>query len=148
LLRVTVEQGGKILCVPDVTLNEGSRLGLRVAPGPRAPSEVRKHLTPLREHLEPEVYERMELLVNELVTNSIRHARLDEKDWVEVRVTASDGSVNVSVIDPGSGFASRPSDPPPESPSGWGLYLVDQIADRWGVTRNGNTLVWFELDRR
>jgi anti-sigma regulatory factor (Ser/Thr protein kinase) len=134
--------------MPDAAVNQDSRLGLRVAPGPRAPSEVRKHLTPLRDHLEPEVYEQMELLVNELVTNSVRHARLDDGDWVEVRVTASNRSVTVSVVDPGPGFASRPPNPAAESSTGWGLYLVDKIADRWGVTRNGNTLVWFELDRR
>ena len=31
--------------------------------------------------------------------------------------------------------------------SGWGLYLVDQIADRWGVDHDPGTRVWFEIDR-
>ena len=29
---------------------------------------------------------------------------------------------------------------------GWGLYLVDQLADRWGVNRGKLTRVWFEID--
>jgi hypothetical protein len=31
--------------------------------------------------------------------------------------------------------------------NGWGLYLVDRLADRWGVTSDVGTTVWFELDR-
>jgi hypothetical protein len=40
-----------------------------------------------------------------------------------------------------------PPDPGPESLSGWGLYLVDQLTDRWGVTGTDGTRVWFEIDR-
>jgi hypothetical protein len=30
--------------------------------------------------------------------------------------------------------------------TGWGLFLVDRIADRWGaVQTDGETRVWFEL---
>ena len=38
--------------------------------------------------------------------------------------------------------------PDPARPSGWGLYLVAELADRWGVDSDDETLVWFELDRR
>ena len=31
---------------------------------------------------------------------------------------------------------------------GFGLVLVDRISDRWGVIRNRQNVVWFELDRR
>jgi anti-sigma regulatory factor (Ser/Thr protein kinase) len=126
----------------------GSRLGLRVAPGPRAPARVRDHLAGLRKYLQPQLYEQLELLVNELVTNSVRHGNLGDGDWVEVRVAASSRTVSVRVIDPGRGPIPGGRDPSPDDSSGWGLYLVDQIADRWGVDRNGNTVVWFELDRR
>ena len=30
--------------------------------------------------------------------------------------------------------------------SGWGLYLVEQIANRWGVKQEEGTVVWFEVD--
>jgi anti-sigma regulatory factor (Ser/Thr protein kinase) len=131
----------------DGSANQGSGLGLRVAPGPRAPSQVRDHLIALRSLVQPDLFDQVELLVNELVTNSVRHGHLDDGDWVEVRVTASKRTVRVTVIDPGSGFAPRSPQPSLEDTSGWGLYLVDQLADRWGVIRNGNTVVWFELDR-
>ena len=42
----------------------------------------------------------------------------------------------------------RPLDP--TRPGGRGLFLVDTLSDRWGMTREGNrgTRVWFEMGRR
>jgi hypothetical protein len=38
----------------------------------------------------------------------------------------------------------------PARPGGRGLFLVDTLSDRWGMTREGTseTRVWFEMDRR
>jgi anti-sigma regulatory factor (Ser/Thr protein kinase) len=53
----------------------------------------------------------------------------------------------VEVADDGPGFEPRPQTPDQDSRSGWGLYLVDQLADRWGVTRSEAGGAWFEIDR-
>ena len=38
--------------------------------------------------------------------------------------------------------------PPREDRSGWGLFLVQRLAERWGVHHgDGHTQVWFELPR-
>lgn len=89
----------------------------------------------------------VELLVSELVTNAIRHGDLREDDWIELLVEASEDSVWVGVADPGRGFRRFPNSPRPDHPSGWGLYLVNHLADRWGVERKDKTLVWFEVRR-
>jgi hypothetical protein len=55
--------------------------------------------------------------------------------------------VVVAVADEGPGFTWHPTSPPAGNESGgWGLFLVDQIADRWGVecTTSGSC-VWFEI---
>ena len=39
-----------------------------------------------------------------------------------------------------------PRDTDRSRPGGWGLYLVDQLADRWGVARDHLNRVWFEMD--
>ena len=55
--------------------------------------------------------------------------------------------VRVEVGDPGEGF-----EPPSHQPTdlaeegGWGLYLVDRLADRWGVSKDRGTMVWLEMD--
>ena len=108
-------------------------------------------LTP---YLDPGVAENAELLVSELVTNSVRHAGLPYEASIEFSVRASPEVLMVEVADAGNGFDSgapaRPRRPRvvagSASASGWGLFLVDQIADRWGaVQMDGETRVWFEL---
>jgi anti-sigma regulatory factor (Ser/Thr protein kinase) len=97
--------------------------------------------------LHPEARETLQLLVSELVTNSVRHGRLGEMQWIDLCLEATPRSVRVSVKDPGVGFDWPVGPPRPGDPSGWGLYLVEQMADRWGVTRNDETQVWFEIAR-
>ena len=31
--------------------------------------------------------------------------------------------------------------------TGWGLFLIDQLSERWGVVREKVTTVWFEVGR-
>lgn len=97
----------------------------------------------------PDALERTRLLVSELVTNSLRHAGLcDETDGIEVEVTLAEECLRVEVRDPGPGFTTphRPQ-PHPDRPGGLGLLFVDELADRWGVHTNDETIVWFELQR-
>lgn len=105
-------------------------------------------LTP---YLDPGVAENAELLVSELVTNSVRHAGLPEEASIEFSVRASAEVLMVEVADAGLGFDHTAMPRPPGTSgapegSGWGLFLVDRIADRWGaVQMDGETRVWFEL---
>jgi len=104
--------------------------------------------------LDPSVLEDSELLVSELVTNSIRHSGLVELDYIEVKLQASDDTLMVEVADCGRGFGKRRPGPAaraaqaasPMRISGWGLFLVERIANRWGIVENDDeTRVWFEL---
>jgi anti-sigma regulatory factor (Ser/Thr protein kinase) len=91
----------------------------------------------------------LRLLVSELVTNAVRHAGLARGDHIRLVVVVRERRVRVEVHDPGQGFTPRAPSPDPARASGWGLYLVDELADRWGVDGAGRgTRVWFELDGR
>jgi len=87
------------------------------------------------------------LLVSELVTNAVRHANLAPGDVILLVIDLEDSVLRVEVHDPGGGFVPRAPAPDPARPSGWGLYLVEELADRWGVDSDEQTLVWFEVDR-
>jgi hypothetical protein len=51
------------------------------------------------------------------------------------------------VGDRGRGFvAGQAVMPGPEGESGRGLAFLDALASRWGVIKNGESCVWFELD--
>ena len=85
------------------------------------------------------------LLVSELVTNSVRHAG---GSAIALAVEIDARRARVEVADAGGGFRPPPAPVPGEArPSGWGLYLVERFSDRWGVSREGHTRVWFEIDR-
>ena len=116
-----------------------------------AASVARHAVSGLAPYLDPVVAENAELLVSELVTNSVRHAGLPEEASIEFSVRASSEVLMVEVADAGQGF-DHASPPGPRvaagvaEPSGWGLFLVDRLSDRWGaVEMDGETRVWFEL---
>ena len=73
------------------------------------------------------------------------HSDAPPASGIVLRCTLADeDAVRVEVIDCGSGFTATPRDP--ERPhGGYGLYLLEQQATRWGVDREGGTRVWFEL---
>ena len=84
------------------------------------------------------------LLVSELVTNSVRHARLTGDATIRVSVAIVGAMVRVEVEDPGDGaIAAVPPDR--EHGGGFGLYLVEILAERWGSSHDGKTCVWAEL---
>ena len=87
------------------------------------------------------------LLVSELVTNAIRHAELDDQGAIRLVVTVAELVVRVEVRDDGRGFEVEEPPTNPERSQGWGLFLVETLADRWGVEQGDGALVWFELDR-
>jgi anti-sigma regulatory factor (Ser/Thr protein kinase) len=89
---------------------------------------------------------KLELLVSELVTNSIRHAGLAAGDPVGLRVTHRDGRVRLAVRDGGRGFAA-PSQEGRDllTPGGHGLLLVDALSESWGVDCEDGCTVWCEV---
>jgi anti-sigma regulatory factor (Ser/Thr protein kinase) len=87
------------------------------------------------------------LLVSEVVTNSVKHAGAGPDDSITMEVVIRSDVVRIEVSDFGEGFEPPTPNPDPDQDAGWGLFLVEQIADRWGVRSEGGTSVWFELAR-
>ena len=125
--------------------DDTSSLELEVPPSPEIVSQVRRALAELP--LPDQALEVARLLITELVTNSIRHAGLQPDDRIRVRAEVSGSKLRVDVLD-GSRRSGPPRvagsiRPPPRAESGWGLFLVDRLATRWGWGRDG---YWFELE--
>jgi anti-sigma regulatory factor (Ser/Thr protein kinase) len=120
-------------------------LHMRLNGGPEAAGAARGALHRLDDELEPPVVETMRLLVTELIANSVKHA---DALTVGLKVLVGRSAVLVEVTDEGPGFLPRGRFKGQDETSGWGLYLVERLADRWGVGRDGDTTrVWFELRR-
>jgi anti-sigma regulatory factor (Ser/Thr protein kinase) len=89
-----------------------------------------------------EVQDDVQLLLTELITNVIMHARTD----FEVRLEPSGDGVRVEVVD-GNPTMPAAGTLAPGALSGRGLTLVDGVAKRWGAQHkkgDGKT-VWFEV---
>ena len=125
-----------------------ARVGERLELGPDAAARARRALTPLKPELPAACFQDVLLLVSELVTNSFRHAGPVADGVAFLSVDMDRERIRVEVEDRGAGFVAQPTRiPSPDRESGWGLTIVDRIADRWGVVQNGSTVVWFELAR-
>jgi anti-sigma regulatory factor (Ser/Thr protein kinase) len=123
-----------------------AQVHMQLKPGPQAAGEGRHALDRLDGPLGDERLGELRLLVTELVTNSVRHGAEDDS-WISLDVELDTSRVRVAVADRGPGFeVEQKPEPHPDRPGGWGLCLVDRLADRWGVESDGQTIVWFEID--
>jgi anti-sigma regulatory factor (Ser/Thr protein kinase) len=126
-------------------------MSFELAGGPYAVTASRLAIAGLEDKLDPNVLFDMRLLVSELVTNCVKHARVGPEESIELRVDIADDHVKVSVRDSGPGFEPperAPSEEAAEAGSGWGLFLVEQLSQSWGVEREQGANVWFQLPRR
>jgi anti-sigma regulatory factor (Ser/Thr protein kinase) len=113
---------------------------------PAAACAARQALEPLVWELDPAERQVAALLTTELIANSVEHAGTGTGASVRLDVSLTNSLLRVEVGDEGSGFVPSPRTPDAPLDSHWGLHLVEQMADRWGVASEPQTLVWFELD--
>ena len=112
----------------------------------RAPSSARAALSVLEPHLDDDRLQSLRLVITELVTNSIRHSGMDDQAVVGLNIHLQDGVLRCTVSDPGSGFEKPEVVKPHEDrPGGYGLVILDSVADSWAVERDELFRVWFEL---
>ena len=109
---------------------------------PRARAAVRAWSAGLG--LQKEVDEILLLLVSELVANAFEHASAGSDVPIDIAVEVEGEVLRASVWDGGRGFEPCVRQPVGYQ-RGYGLFLVDQVARRWGVRQDRGTCVWFEL---
>lgn len=112
---------------------------------PRSISSARHAVARLfdpRLHVPAELAEDVLLLVSELVTNGVLHARTA----VHVLARAEPGRILVAVGDDDPHNPPQPAEPGATATSGRGMRLVDLLASSWGVELGTTSkVVWFEV---
>lgn len=106
-----------------------------------ARSWVAEQLVPVG--LETEVFESIVLAASELVTNVLVHTESDPQitltiDLDEIRVEVEDECRTPAAI----------RDAQPGTVGGWGLRIVERVADTWGTVPggDGSKVVWFAVE--
>lgn len=110
---------------------------------PRSPDSVSAARQLVNSHTTspgPQQRQDAALMVSELVTNAVAHG----VGAIWLRIDAEGDTTRIEVADDGN-VAVAPS-PEPGAHGGWGLRIVEQLADNWGVL-DGSTNVWFRLGR-
>ena len=121
---------------------------MSLPPDPESAGVARRELA--RRGLGEDVDHTVLLLATEIIGNSVRHARIRERDLngdgeIIFFARVDRDFVRVEVADPGPGFDPEIR----HSASGVGLRLVDKLASRWGTAPAPSGFrVWFEVDRR
>ena len=111
---------------------------------PQAVGAARRALRDWERHFEPDLFYDLSLCVSELVTNTVRRGEAAPAARIELAVWRSATLIRAEIREP------RPdvlvSKPATMVPRDWGMFIVDRVADRWGVDRSEGTLVWCEID--
>ena len=114
--------------------------------GVNAAREARQAIAAHSAALPPSVQDDLSLLVTELVTNAVLHGGAAGDRPVEMEFLQVGSKIRVEVLDPGRDFEPPARTRNGDSNGGWGLFLVDRIAERWGVCpAPAGTCVWFEV---
>jgi serine/threonine-protein kinase RsbW len=84
-----------------------------------------------------------QLVLSELVTNSVRHSGLDGDAMLRIAASLAGGVLRLEVIDEGEGAVVVR--PPSIAGGGFGLNVVEMLSRAWGVEREDTTRVWVEM---
>jgi two-component sensor histidine kinase len=101
-----------------------------LAPDRRAVREARLHVRSFDE-LPREAGANAELVVSELVANSVLHARMGPEDLIEVTLRRESGQLVIEVAD-GGGF-TRAAGAGARNKGGWGFKVLDAVCERWSA---------------
>jgi anti-sigma regulatory factor (Ser/Thr protein kinase) len=127
------------------TSSDAARAELRLPSNVSAPALARRTVHDLLGSLPFPLQAQLSLVASELVTNVLRHSTAADPE-ATLTLTLAPERVTLTVADAGTGF--DPAACPPSDPAGgWGLQVLDAVADRWWVERDGGTRVICEIDR-
>jgi anti-sigma regulatory factor (Ser/Thr protein kinase) len=93
------------------------------------------------------VLDDVEVVISELMGNSVRHARAIAGGVLLVGWRLDGGEVSVRITDGGSHKQVEPRDVDPMADGGRGLRIVERLSRQWGVTEHAGALrtVWAVL---
>ena len=102
----------------------------------------------LRDRLPLRLVETAQLIISELVSNSLRHNAAPQDQAVVVRVALDRGTWRLEVEDPGGGGVLAP-DPERAAAGRLGMNLVQSLSECWGVEHAAErgTRAWAYLPR-
>jgi anti-sigma regulatory factor (Ser/Thr protein kinase) len=135
----------------DAAAEDAELIEVCLPPDARAPVAARSIVARrLRDRLPAPAFDRTQLLTSELVTNSVLHSDPSAEAVLVFRLELSQRAVRLEVEGPGHRGAVAPRPPDLDGGGGFGLNLVQELSERWGLERvaAGSTRVWAQVELR
>jgi hypothetical protein len=124
--------------------NRRAVIALELPLDPDAPAKARAALEPLRGSLPRQEFGDLRLLVTELIVDDLRADQSADRAPIRLRTVVRDETLRLELVE-GWTATSGTLERPEPGDLGWGLYLADVLADRWGLEDAGpDTVLWVE----
>jgi hypothetical protein len=108
---------------------------------------ARSALEPVRQFLDKTRFEDLRLVIHELIIEAVGGLDSTQRERISLQVECDADRVRASIGDGASAYF-LPSRVPQPGEVGWAVYLVQRLADVWGVRRDGDrSAVWVEFSR-
>ncbi len=111
---------------------------------PQAVGAARRALREWDGYFEPDLFYDLSLCVSELVTKSVQRAKPASGDEIELAVLRHEHVVRAEIMERKRDVVV--TQPASMDGGDWGMFIVDRVADRWGVDRAMGTRLWCEID--
>jgi hypothetical protein len=126
------------------TMDGTERVEIELPLEPESAQRARSAIAPLGAHADVSAFDDVRLLVSELVCDALATDPRPADGAITMEAEVSGGLTQVKVTFNGLSLRLPATKPQPAEP-GWGVYLVQTLATRWGAGHeNGDTYVWFE----
>jgi len=142
-LDLSAEAWGATSPLMPLVLSETERR-FRFSGLPQAVGAARRALREWDGYFEPNLFYDLSLCVSELVTKSVQRAEPASGDEIELAVLRNEHLVRAEIMEHRRDVVV--TQPAAMDGGDWGMFIVDRVADRWGVDRSMGTRLWCEID--
>jgi len=112
---------------------------------PESSRRAREELQRFRRFLDEMSFMDLRLVVSELVAEALRAAADPLGMNIELHAELRRGRIRVEIADGGNAY-QLPSRRPGPGEAGFGLHLMQSLANRWGIRRQAaKATVWLEI---
>ena len=127
-------------------LTRAATLNLRVDPS-RSMKAITSEVEGLLDGLEETSRRTSALMATELVAQVVNRAPASDGGSVGLTVHLREDVVRVEATGPVTGARPGPNGGPVDPLADWGRFILDRLADRWGVGGDAQRELWAEIER-
>lgn len=137
------ERGGLLLALAPERISETLRVRETMLADWDATARARAILNRVADTVEPGLRFQIDLVLTDLICQRTLDSATAQERTFEIEVSRAPASVRVELVD--AGQPEAPARAEELTTPAAELQLVAELADRWGMSVEGTTTIWFEF---